>query len=94
MSNSLENILNQLGLVEHNGVFFRDEKNGQVFNGFSSELKKKLDIIKPDAYFVFNQQPFILFFDLTQDTSTEKESINKFGLLITPRLFLLLNNQK
>lgn len=73
MSNSLENILNQLNLIKHNAVFFREEKNGQVFNGFSSELQKKLDIIKPDAFFVFNHQPFILFFDLTQNTKTEKE---------------------
>ena len=73
MTKPLEHILNQLGLIENNAVFFREEKNGPVFKGFSSELQKKIDIIKPDAIYVFNQQPFILFFDLTQNTSTEKE---------------------
>ena len=73
MSVAIENILNQLGLLEHNAVFFREKKNGRIYSGFSSELQKKLEIIKPDAYFVFNQQPFILFFDLTENTNNESE---------------------
>ncbi len=74
MSEPLKNILNQLGLIESNAVFFREEKDGQVFNGFSSELQKKLDIIKPDAYFIFNKQPFVLFFDLSDNKNSERES--------------------
>lgn len=74
MGESLKKILNQLGLIESNAVFFREEKDGQVFNGFSSELQKKMDIIKPDAYFIFNKQPFVLFFDLSDNNNSERES--------------------
>jgi hypothetical protein len=74
MSNSIENLLNQLGLIENNAVFFRDSKDGTVYNGFSSEMQKKIDIIKPDAYFIFNNQPFILFFDLSQCGNSEREN--------------------
>lgn len=74
MNKPLENILIQLGLNERNAVYFRDEKNGQDFNGFSSEMQKKIDIIKPDAYFIFNQQPFVLFFDLSGNKNPEREN--------------------
>lgn len=70
----LKNILNQLDLIENKAVFFRDEKEGEVFSGFSSDINKKLELIKPDAFYVFNNQPFILFFDLTSSESLERET--------------------
>ncbi len=74
MKKSLKNLLNQLDLIENKAVFFRDEEDGEGFNGFSTDLNKKLELIKPDAYYVFNKQPFILFFDLTSSKSLERES--------------------
>ncbi|QTE22290.1 DNA methyltransferase [Polaribacter cellanae] len=65
MTKALNNILNQLDLIENKAVFYRNKGNGEVFYGFSSDINKKLDEIKPDAFFVFNKQPLILFFDLT-----------------------------
>uniref|UniRef100_UPI0040496D15 N-6 DNA methylase n=1 Tax=Flavobacterium sp. TaxID=239 RepID=UPI0040496D15 len=74
MKKSLNNLLNQLDLIENKAVFFRDEVGGEDFSRFSSDINKKLELIKPDAYYVFNNQPFILFFDLTSSKSLEREN--------------------
>lgn len=74
MKNSLKKLLDQLNLVENKAVFFRNEEDGEVFSGFSSDLNKKLNDIQPDAFYIFNKQPFILFFDLTENTDLEKET--------------------
>ena len=73
MKKSLKNLLNQLDLIENKAVYFRDGEDGEVFSSFSSDVLKKLELIKPDAYYVFNNQPFILFFDLTLIKSLERE---------------------
>jgi hypothetical protein len=72
--NPLKNILNQLDLIENKAVFFRDKEKGEVFNGFSADVNKKLKVINPDAFYVFNNQPFILFFDLTFANEKEREN--------------------
>ena len=69
MSKSLKNFLKQLNLLD--AVFFKE--NGKVYDGFISEVKKKIQIIKPDAYYIFNKQPLILFFDLTDETDKNRE---------------------
>lgn len=74
MKKSLKNLLNQLNLIENKAIFFRDKEDGEVFSGFSSDINKKLELIKPHAYYVFYNQPFILFFDLTSNTDFEKEN--------------------
>ncbi|MFI0430476.1 Eco57I restriction-modification methylase domain-containing protein [Mariniflexile sp. HMF6888] len=70
MKNPLKNFLKQLDLSD--AVFFKE--NGEVFNGFISEVQKKINIIQPDAYYVFNKQPLILFFDLTNQISPDREN--------------------
>lgn len=74
MTKALKNILNQLDLIENKAVFFRNKEDGNVFDGFSSDIHKKLEDIKPDAFFVFNKQPLLLFFDLTSVNDVEKEN--------------------
>ena len=74
MKKSLKNLLNQLNLIENKAVFFRDKEDGEVFSGFSSDINKKLELIKPDAFYVFNNQPLVLFFDLTSIKDKEKEN--------------------
>lgn len=74
MKRSLKNLLNQLDLIENKAVFFRDKEDGEIFSGFSSDISKKLELIKPDAFYVFNNQPFILFFDLTSINDKEREN--------------------
>lgn len=72
--NPLYTLLNQLDLIENKAVFFRDEGNGEIYKNFSADTKKKLNIIKPDAFFVFNHQPLVLFFDLTSNTDKDREA--------------------
>lgn len=74
MKKSLKNLLNQLDLIENKAVFFRDEEDGEGFDGFSTDLNKKLELIKPDAFYVFNKQPLILFFDLSSTVDAEREN--------------------
>ncbi len=74
MKKSLNNLLNQLNLIENDAVFFRNKEDGKVFSGFSSDINKKLELINPDAFYVFNNQPFILFFDLTLLNDKDKEN--------------------
>lgn len=51
-----------------------NKEDGEIFSGFSSDIFKKLKLIKPDAFYVFNNQPFILFFDLTSINDKERET--------------------
>jgi hypothetical protein len=74
MKKSLKNLLNQLDLIENKAVFFRNKEDGSVFADFSTDITKKLDEIKPDAFYVFNKQPLILFFDLSASTNLDREN--------------------
>jgi hypothetical protein len=73
-SKNLNKLLNQLDLIENKAIFFRNEEDGEVFSGFSADINKKLELIKPDAFFVFNNQPFVLFFDLASIDDERKEN--------------------
>lgn len=68
----LNKLLTKLGLI--NVVFFRNkEKNTFDFN-FHPDIKNRLKTIQPDAIYVFNKQPFILFFDLTKNNNSILEN--------------------
>ncbi|WP_347173634.1 hypothetical protein [Polaribacter uvawellassae] len=69
MNTPLKNFLKQLNLLD--AVFFKE--NGKNYDGFISEVQKKIEIIEPDAYYVFNKQPLILFFDLTDEKNKVRE---------------------
>ncbi|WP_238528666.1 DNA methyltransferase [Kordia algicida OT-1] len=62
--------MKQLNILD--AVFCKD--NGKEYYGFISEVQKKIEIIKPDAYYVFNNKPLILFFDLTYETDNNREA--------------------
>ena len=70
MGKYLKSLLDQLNLSE---VVFHSESEGK-YNGLNSEVQKRLKIINPDAYYVFNNQPLVLFFDLTKDENRLKEN--------------------
>lgn len=67
---SLNNFLSQLGLQET--VFFKD-KEGR-FPMLHSDVQNKLDRILPDAIYVFNNLPLILFFNMVDNNSVEREN--------------------
>ncbi|WP_316786423.1 Eco57I restriction-modification methylase domain-containing protein [Pedobacter frigiditerrae] len=71
-NNQLIKLLTRLGL--ENTVFFRTEDSNTYFFDFHIDVKSKLDTIKPDAVYVFNKQPFILFFDLIGDDDVAREN--------------------
>jgi len=71
---NLYHLFDQLGLVVGESVFFRNEENKEGLSDFSKDLNKKLELIKPDAFYIFNNQPFILFFDLTTKSNIEREN--------------------
>lgn len=67
---SLNKFLIQLGLEKV--VFFKDEE-GVYSSVLHFDTQNKLKLINPDAIYIFNNQPLILFFDLTDNTDTKRE---------------------
>jgi hypothetical protein len=63
-SKELDTLLGQLGLIDKDAVIFGND-DYRLNELLHFDTKKKLDLIKPDAMYVFNKQPLILFFDLT-----------------------------
>lgn len=88
----LNKLLTKLGLI--NVVFFRNkEKNTFDFN-FHPDIKNRLKTIQPDAIYVFNKQPFILFFDLTKNNNSilENEIYKKvWSFDSSPIIFIIKN---
>ncbi|KFF03277.1 Eco57I restriction-modification methylase domain-containing protein [Flavobacterium reichenbachii] len=70
---ALKDLLSQLQLLDSESVFFYNQKNDAFLKHISKETFKKLDIIQPDAFYVFNDQPYILFFDFCDNYSLERE---------------------
>ena len=73
VSKGLKNLLTGLDLLNNHAVFFFNKEDGKSFTFPSKETEKKLNIIKPTAYYIFNDQPYILFFDLTENRNQERE---------------------
>lgn len=69
--NQLYSFLSQLQL-EKKVVFGNKDKEGYFINldkkieGFNKDVKQRIESIEPDAVYIFNSQPLILFFDLTE----------------------------
>jgi hypothetical protein len=71
MSNDLHNLLNELDLLRNEAVFFTNEENWKSL--VSAETRKKLEKIKPTAIYIFDRNPYILFFDLIDNVDSERE---------------------
>ncbi len=74
ISKGLKSLLEGLDLLSNDAVFFRNEEDGIPFPFPSKETEKKLDIIRPTAYYVFNSQPYVLFFDLSENVDINREN--------------------
>lgn len=68
-------ILHLQGLDLHKSpaVFFLNEDDGKTFDFKNKELRSRLTAIEPTAFYVFNNQPLILFFDLSENYNPERE---------------------
>lgn len=70
---AIGNVLDRLGLTLHRDVFtLEDTTNAPMVSG---EIRSRLELIGPDAYFSFNSQPLILFFDLEDDIDDTREKL-------------------
>ncbi|MDR1544735.1 MAG: hypothetical protein LBS50_10105 [Prevotellaceae bacterium] len=98
----LHNLLYDLNINDTNTVFFRNKENVFVNDllcktpqklNLHFNTQKKLDIIQPDAIYVFNNQPFILFFDLTDVTEEKENDIHKkvWSFDSSPVIFVIKN---
>lgn len=95
MSKGLQNLLNELELLSNESVFFFEER-GKWNTMVSSETKKKLEKIRPSAFYIFNNVPYILFFDLNNNTDIEKEqTIHKqvWSFDQAPLVFVIKSNE-
>ena len=72
-SKALLSLLQGLELQKSPSVFFINEDDGKVFAFKNKELKSRLTVIEPTAFYVFNNQPLILFFDLSENYNPERE---------------------
>lgn len=68
----LHKLLIKLNLYE--SVFFKKEDENSYGFDFHPDILNKINRINPDAIYVFNNQPLILFFDLTLNEDLNKES--------------------
>lgn len=92
MNSELNNILKNLGLLDSSSIFFFKQRDWKAH--VSTDTQKKLNIIQPIAFYVFNNQPFILFFDLTQEKNIEREAeIHKqvWSFDQSPLMFIVRN---
>lgn len=71
MSNDLQTLLDELDLLRNEAVFFLEDENWKSL--VSAETRKKLEKINPTAIYVFDGNPYILFFDLTENIDAELE---------------------
>lgn len=68
----LHKLLIKLNLYEY--VFFREEDESSYGFDFHPDILNKINRINPDAIYVFNNQPLILFFDLTLNKDLNREA--------------------
>lgn len=90
----LNKLLTKLGLI--NVVFFRNKEKDTFDFNFHADIKNRLKTIQPDAIYVFNKQPFILFFDLTRNNNSilENEIYKKvWSFDCSPIIFIVKNNE-
>ncbi len=95
-SKQLLQLLESMDLLSSNTVIFRNEDEDRLTYTISPDIKKKLDVIKPDAFFLFNNQPYILFFDLSQNNDPLIEAqLHKqvWSFDYSPLIFILKNNE-
>lgn len=70
MSNTLQNLYNKLGFNKENGLYNLSEID--KCKNLALRYKNALEIIEPTSFFCFNNEPFILFFDLSNNTDQNK----------------------
>ncbi len=89
----LTQFLSRLGIRDI--VSFRN-KEGKYCSNLHFDVQNKLDLINPDAIYLFNNQPLILFFDLSDNTDKKREDdIHKkvWSFDNSPIAFIIKNDE-
>lgn len=88
---NLSNIFNTLEINKENGLFVTSENKWQEACKFPSRIKRLIETkLKPDAFFVFDNKPFILFYDSPTDAKSIHKAIWNFNE--TPIIIFAYNN--
>jgi len=69
MQNALQQLYNKLGFNKENGLY--DLSEIDKCKDLALRYKNALKIIAPDSFFCFNNEPFILFFDLSKNNDPD-----------------------
>jgi len=85
-------IFDVLDLTKNNGLFILEEDDWQLHCNFSKRVEHLIkDVLKPYAFYYFNQTPFIFFFDNPTNLEQLEEQIWNFNQ--TPVVFINHSNQ-
>ena len=80
-----QKLFDRLSLTRSNGLFLFHERDWE--EKFSIKVEQTLEIIKPFAFFAFNHEPVILFFDSEKNTSEVHTACWNFN--VTPIVFFV-----
>lgn len=76
----LDELLNQLGLNESNGLFYLKEERWKTDTAFPNRVKRLIENkIEPDAFFCFDNKPLVLFFENRSDWKELHKAIWNFN---------------
>jgi len=77
---NLNEIFSKLGLNKENGLFLTKENKWKTETSFPNRVKRLIERkIEPDAIFVFDNKPMILFFENKENKSELHEAIWNFN---------------
>ena len=85
-------IFDVLDLTKNNGLFILEEDDWQLDCNFSKRIEHLIkDVLKPYAFYYFNQTPFVFFFNNPTNLEQLEEQIWNFNQ--TPVVFINHSNQ-
>ncbi len=80
-----QELFERLSLTKSNGLFMYNEKDWE--NLFPVKINQTLRLLQPHAFFVFNNEPIILFFDDSVNNSETHTACWNFN--VTPIIFFV-----
>lgn len=87
---SLNKVLKSLDLDQ--SVVFRDKNDNSYDAQFHKDIQQKIESILPDAVYIFNSQPLILFFDLTEEDRELNDLYKKVWSFDNTSIIFIIKN--
>ena len=85
--NHFHQLFDSLSLLESNGLYITSSKRHEEEGVLSKKIEQNIESINPYAFFIFNKEPLILFFDETQNNSRTHQLCWNFT--VTPIIFFV-----